>query len=218
MVTSQHHMTSRCMCPSDTISPSLSLPGHHSHTCQGRGQVGGILHSASSVPEGLWCPRNARAPSSPDPAMPLLWPKPQALVPLLWAQRCAPHTLHTGPGPCVHPTMDAPNRLPACSSHAEMVPVPSHAGQLSTGPGTLGLSQQQLMQYGDKQSPYLQAQSEGTSGPWGGLSRGASQPAPSCTGGGAERPLQPHTDQMGMSPKRRAAPSPPLPITTPTSP
>lgn len=207
-------MTSRCMCPSDTISPFLSLPGHHSHTCQGRG----ILHSASSVPEGLWCPRNARAPSSPDPAMPLLWPKPQALVPLLWAQRCAPHTLHTGPGPCVHPTMDAPNRLPACSSHAEMVPVPSHAGQLSTGPGTLGLSQQQLMQYGDKQSPYLQAQSEGTSGPWGGSAAAPrSQPLPAQVEGQRD-PSSPTLTKWGRPQREELPLPPPLPITTPTSP
>lgn len=208
-------MTSCCMCPSDTISPFPSFPGHHSQTCQGRGQVRGILHSVSSVPEELWYPRDARAPSSPDSAVPVLWPKPQALVSLLWPQRRAPHTPHTGPGPCVHAAMDAPNGLHACSSKAKMVPVLSHAQHRTQHAG----AQPAAAHAEWRQAVTLSHSSARRDiGSLGGLSRGTAQPAPSCTGGGAEGPLQPHSDQVGTFPKRRAALSLPLPITTPTSP
>lgn len=85
---------------------------------------------------------------------------------------------------------------------------------LSTGPSTLGLSQQQLMQNGDKQSPYLTAQPEGTSGPWGGSAVvPRSQPLPAQVEGQRD-PSSPTVTKWGHSQREELpfpsrCPSPP---------
>lgn len=108
------------------------------------------------------------------------------------------------------------------------IPVPSHAGLLSAGPGTLGLSQQQLMQCGDEQSPQPRSSARGDTGSLGGLA-GAAPPAPSRTARHTETPLPTPPTRweyprergspfLPSAPRHRHVPSAPKPTAHPTPP
>lgn len=166
-VTSQQPMTSCCMCPSNIIFLFLPFPGCHSCTRQGRGQgvdvpqtLPPLSHSSCAAQGCQQCPlHSTSAPSSPAPAVPLLQSEPIALDLLPRLLRAAVGSALLPPTPlsqtlayaCIPSQMLPTGTKPPAAGCP--IPLPSQAGLLSTGPGTLGLSQQQLMQCGDEQSP-----------------------------------------------------------------